>query len=271
MARTMGAFRDINGKKFNTPAYWEWLNNYLTNYRSYYKKNKIKADIFSLPYDEPSGDDFGKLKKNYQQIHAVWPELKVILTEKYSPELKNEVDVWCTPSYEITHKDVTKIHNIPGKEAWFYTCNSEKYPYPTMRIDRPGAVHRALGWLMWRYKLTGYLFWNTNEWSNTATDRTLRYRIAGPHGGDGYLVYPDLLGGKLNPSLRLFMLRDGLEDAEYLIILNKLAKKGNKNAKRLIKEVRNSFRSTKDYPYDSKDIYKLRIQIGQLINKNKED
>ena len=265
-----GKFRKINGLKFNTPEYWEWLKKYLSEKRKWFKENKIKKTPVTLPYDEPAGNEFGVLEKNYKTIRSVWPELAIILTEKYMPRFKNLVDIWCTPSYEVTFNDVKKIH-ADGKEAWYYTCCSERYPYPTMRIDRPGAVHRAIGWLAWRYDLDGYLFWNSNEWSPTAQDRTLRYRIAGPQGGDGYLFYPNLPGRKLNPSLRLFQLRDGLEDAEYMLLIDKLAAQNNPQAKSIQKKAEKIFKDFKNFPYDSTPIYFLRKEAGTLLSSPKGD
>jgi hypothetical protein len=91
--------------------------------------------------------------------------------------------------------------------------------WPGYEIDRPGAAVLALSWLAWRRGLEGELYydmlqaWSGDPWKDVR-------RFAG--NGDGTLLYPgrpEELGGT-HPfpveSIRLKLVRDGLEDLELL-------------------------------------------------------
>jgi hypothetical protein len=91
--------------------------------------------------------------------------------------------------------------------------------WPGYEIDRPGAAARAVAWLAWRRDLSGELYydmlqaWRRDPWTDARA-------FAG--NGDGTLLYPGRpaeLGGT-HPfpvgSIRLALIRDGLEDLELL-------------------------------------------------------
>ena len=261
-----GKMRDLNGHPHGTPGYFDAIRKQLLDQKAWFDANPVKQEVFIYSVDEPAGNEYEQVMACYRVIRENWPEVKIILTEKFTPFFASMVNVWCTPSYEVEDKDVQAIH-ADGAEAWFYTCLSERYPYPTLRIDRPGDIHRILGWLAWRYKLDGYLYWGSNEWSDNANDRGLRYHTAGAYAGDGYLFYPDLQGGKLNPSLRLFQLRDGLEDFEYLRMIDALAAKGNSDAIQILKDARQGLTSFKEHNLPAGRMLELREKMGQLLSQ----
>jgi hypothetical protein len=91
--------------------------------------------------------------------------------------------------------------------------------WPGYEIDRPGAAARAVAWLAARRGLSGELYydmlqtWTRDPWTDPRA-------FAG--NGDGLLLYPGrpaALGGR-HPfpveSIRLKVIRDGLEDVELL-------------------------------------------------------
>ncbi len=91
--------------------------------------------------------------------------------------------------------------------------------WPGYEIDRPGTAARAVAWLAFRRGLSGELYydmlqaWSRDPWSDVRA-------FAG--NGDGTLLYPGRpaeLGGTHPfpvPSIRLEVIRDGLEDVELL-------------------------------------------------------
>ncbi len=121
------------------------------------------------------------------------------------------------------------------KELWMYqSCmshgcgGSSAYftGWPSYMIDTSSVRSRAMEWLSFAWDVTGELYWDTtfaysqgraNPWSD-------QWFFSG--NGDGTIFYPgtpDRIGGTTHipvASLRLKMLRDGMEDYEYLKLLS---------------------------------------------------
>ena len=90
-----------------------------------------------------------------------------------------------------------------------------------------GVDHRALFWQQAHYRVQGFLYWNATYWNpktGTAdpwTDMATVKELSPTVYGDGSLLYP---GGKVGvdgpvASIRLKLIREGLEDVEYLRLL----------------------------------------------------
>ena len=79
--------------------------------------------------------------------------------------------------------------------------------------------------------MQGLLYWGVCVWDRAVRTRQETGRTwpeiewhanQYPDGnGDGYLIYPDAAKGVFYRSLRLAVLRDGLEDMEYFLILDR--------------------------------------------------
>jgi hypothetical protein len=128
----------------------------------------------------------------------------------------------------------------PKRELWIYqscmshdcggtvnfaapTAHDRYYTgWPSYMIDASAVRNRAMQWLAFQYEATGELYYETamaysrdawtNQWDFTGN-------------GDGTLFYPGTpakIGGSSHvpvASIRLKMIRDGMEDYEYLKIL----------------------------------------------------
>jgi hypothetical protein len=101
-------------------------------------------------------------------------------------------------------------------------------PNPTV-IDRPGLQARIIPWLAWLERVEGLVYYSTTDWN---TDPWLQPWFNDGN-GDGFLFYPPKNDGtlafnacnaqsnRLVPSMRWELLREGMEDYEYLWLLNK--------------------------------------------------
>jgi uncharacterized protein (TIGR03382 family) len=109
-----------------------------------------------------------------------------------------------------------------------YAAGSSAYEagWPTMAIDADGTRNRAMEWLSFTYGVSGELYYETtmayyhgNPWEN-------QFDFGGT--GDGTLFYPGTtarIGGQTEipvESLRLKLVRDGMEDYELLLLARKL-------------------------------------------------
>jgi hypothetical protein len=91
-------------------------------------------------------------------------------------------------------------------------------------IDAPGTANRVMQWLAWRFSMEGELYYSMNEAYGQGNDPWANVRLFGGN-GDGTLFYPgrpDRIGGRSDipiESIRLKLIREGMEDYEYLALL----------------------------------------------------
>jgi hypothetical protein len=125
----------------------------------------------------------------------------------------------------------------PHKELWSYqSCMSHGCGgtssyftgWPSYMIDASAVRNRAMQWLEFLYGVTGEVYYETtmaythDAWSN-------QWDFSG--NGDGTLFYPGTparIGGTTHipvASLRLKLVREGMEDYEYLKLLSDLGDK----------------------------------------------
>ena len=118
----------------------------------------------------------------------------------------------------------------PANELWLYqSCmshdcggsSSDGTGWPSYMIDASAVRNRAMQWLMFAYEATGELYWETGYALYAKRDAwTDQWAFTG--NGDGTLFYPGTpakIGGTSQipvASIRLKMIREGMEDYEYL-------------------------------------------------------
>ncbi|MCC6442504.1 MAG: DUF4091 domain-containing protein [Armatimonadetes bacterium] len=125
------------------------------------------------------------------------------------------LDVWVPKLNHLNHwLEEYQAAEADGAELWFYTCCHPTGYYPNRFTDYSLVKTRLLHWLNWRYNLTGYLHWGLNFWTANPFD-DLNDTALPP--GDSFIIYP----GSAGPldSIRWEAMRDGLEDFEYLWLL----------------------------------------------------
>ena len=162
--------------------------------------------------------DLGLLNRVFDAIHAAHPTIKIFGAESPSPILRG-MDIWCI-NVGAFDTDVLAEQHALGKKVWWY--NGYRDPRPGTRIAARGVDHRALFWITWRYGIDGYLIWTVNRWTNNPWKQP--NRSARTAAGNHFLLYPNP-DGTVSPSIRLAMMRDGLEDYEYHKLLADAAKR----------------------------------------------
>ncbi len=169
-----------------------------------------------------------------------------MLTATPNPKLIGHVDIWCGLTSLWTPGQMAE-RRAAGEETWWYIANVPKAPYLTEFIDHPGTELRLWPWQSWQYGVTGILIWNTVYWTSSHSNDapTVQDPWADPMSyvagasfasgsaevwgnGDGRFLYPPRgsldtnsgprLEGPVN-SVRWENLRDGMEDYEYLWLL----------------------------------------------------
>jgi hypothetical protein len=99
-----------------------------------------------------------------------------------------------------------------GDDVWWYTAGGVA-PFPTLHVEDDPTAFRIIPWMQQLYRITGFFHWEAANWHGSLDDPFID--LFG--NGEGVLVYPGTSGPV--SSIRLEMLREGLEDMEYLMLL----------------------------------------------------
>ena len=214
------------------------------------EKGWLERGFASLP-DEPMRSEYPEVKASAEAIKAAAPGIRTLVTEPFTRALEGAIDIWCPDLWALGdsilcmpfavrwpyrfHFDfqrnpdprVYRDRVARGENAWFYTgLSAFAFDYPNLFIDTRGESQRVIPWLAFRYGITGLLYWQTVSAYSQKGDPWSQPRVMMTN-GDGNLLYPgapgrsDIVSHKPVPSLRLVLLRDGMEDYEYLALLER--------------------------------------------------
>ena len=193
-------------------------------------------------FDEPTEKDYPFIRRGLRAIRKYAPALRCRITEEPQKGLMDVVNLWCPTSMNL-HSPAEAACRARGDEFWWYICMYPKAPYATEFIDHPGTDLRVWLWQTWQERIRGILVWETVYWTSRAVyplSRQNPYEDAATWAdsmrynwgnGDGRFLYPpracfDKGDGPIleppNGSMRLEILRDGIEDYEYFAILSRL-------------------------------------------------
>jgi len=263
-----------------SPVNEEKTKRYYRDFYKYLKDNGWEKRAYVYMLDEPN------LRENYEQvlvlgriIHEAVPQLKCLVVEQTYrqdpswPDIDPAVDIWC-PLWSFIDRDSIGDKIAHGDEVWSYTALVQRSPryhpkYESVRdldppywhIDRPLTVYRVPTWINYQYNITGLLYWSTvttviEPWFNPAFAHPRHYN------GGGFLFYPGAPCGIDGPvaSMRAKNLRDGMEDYEYLALLEKRA--GRKAARKIVDTVAPNWW---DFSKDARQFLAAREKLAEHI------
>ena len=219
------------------------------------RKDGVAKAAYLYGFDEIRMSDtraFQGMKRDYAAVKAAYPEVRTMCTALdgsfgVKSDTEQEVDCWVWPSdgYAGSRKNAERAR-ARGKQVWYYPCNWPYHPHTNLHLENLGTGTRVLcGLYPWKYKADGMLYYATAMSKVQTTSRENGFekerRIedpkilpAGPlygiehcysmfrSNGDGMLVYPGPDG--VLPCLRLKEIRDGVDDYEYLVLLDAATK-----------------------------------------------
>ncbi len=242
-------------------------------------KNNLTNKTFIYFVDEPKTAELEELGKNLRQIRKWAPDLKFLVTTTYHDTLEGAINLWClnlilwdkptekSPDFYLKRKSQNK------EDFWFYVgCNShgcdgtENIENPDLVTDRPSAYQRVFPWMALKYEASGILYYDTvYGYSKGSLDTpwTDAFHFTGY--GEGTLFYPctPQLGHcktqRVIASLRLKILRDGLEDVQIL----KMAQKKDVQNKSLVNKIKN----VRSFPKNTEDFEQLKRQALNALDK----
>jgi len=239
------------GYSEDAPEYQAAFTHYCQALEAHLRDKGWLDEAFIYWFDEPDPKDYEFVTNGFLKVKEAAPGIDRMLTEQIEEGLLGGPNIWCplTPAFD---PDLAAERRAQGERFWWYICTGPKEPYATLFIDHPGTELRVWLWQTWKRRISGILIWETNYWTSAAAypdpqnpqnpyEDPMGWRTgySTPPGtkipwgnGDGRFIYPPeaaadgrpdnpVLDGPVD-SIRFEMLRDGIEDYEYLALLDRL-------------------------------------------------
>lgn len=234
-----------------------------------YLRSKGWLDLaYIYMHDEPNtAEEYEIVRRQGKLIHEADPGLRRLCTEQTitsNPEwgdLYGYVDIWC-PLWGLYDEKTAQQRQALGEEIWSYTalCQCEN-TNPYWQIDFPPVNFRAPFWTSWHYRIKGFLYWSSVYWP-PEHDPWTRPHFRDNYWGEGMLLYPGRDAGIDGPvtSIRLKLIREAMEDFEYMTLASK---KGQGAAVDAI--VSRLARSFQDWERNPAAYSQARSELARLI------
>ena len=291
----------VNG----TPEYKKLMTLYLKGLQDHLEINGWLGKEYLYWIDEPKQEDYGFVREGMKTIHEAAPQLKRFITENNpGPEIMDVTDIGCPVLAKLDLQKSRKWID-EGREMWTYLMCWPKAPHNNLFIDSDAINLRMWLWMSYRYRLKGILVWSSNFWNesdcspagiwqNPWEDPMAYNDVPLPRGsscefgnGDGRFFYPPRRDPNEDkskcicepiPSLRLEILREGLEDYDYMILLEKAIERGGTNRQDWVERAKKAlsfgselFVSEQEYSKDHRVLMKKREELGELLHRYYSD
>lgn len=225
---------------------------YLSQIESYFSRNGWKDRlVINSPIDEPMTlEEYKETRRWANIVHEATNGAPFLITRtpippKEHPDwgtLRGQVDNFSIHGNHLNNPEITRVINEEqekgGEMTWYISCD-QVYPQPNLFIDAPALDPVMIPWITERYKMDGFLYWKLNHWSQTGNPwlnaGTFHSGFICSGGwilnGEGSLIYPgdytEQFTGQPNvngpvSSIRLELMREGIEDHVYLSMLKDL-------------------------------------------------
>ena len=254
-------------------SFYEEFKSRLAPYVVELRKHGLEKFAYLYGFDERQENYYKGIDTLWRKIKADFPDIPVMTTSlmyyditrgKSNPYLES-VD-WFCPLTQSYRPDVSDRLRAKGKQAWWYVCGGPVHPHANFAsFEYPAIEGRVLGWLTFRYRADGLLFWHMNDWrsrvfmddKDTYFPDWKTYNTLGMP-GDGVLMYPGK--NRIFPSVRLAQVRDGVEDYEWMQLAE--ARAGKESAGAVVGEL---VKTMTDFARDPKTVRAARSQLAALI------
>lgn len=255
----------------------EKLRAWLASWDKAFKElDRPQLVFYTYLLDEPNDlEAYQFVQKWGKAIRSAKTVVKVLVVEQtltQNPawgDLYGAVDIWC-PLFSLHDAKSAAERQALGETVWTYTALCQREKTPWWHIDSPLLNYRVPCWIAWHYRMRGLLYWGAMaHWTGVEdpwTDpKTLDRRVRGKgqlYNGEGTIVYPGRPAGYdgIASSLRLKALRDGLEDYDYLALLEQRGRAAE--AEQLIQPLASSWY---EWQTDPAAYPKARAKLAELI------
>ena len=261
----------------------DMLKWYLREAVAHFREKGWLQYAFVQPLDEVAETE--ENQAIVKACHDADPAVKVLMdvvTPANSKMFRDYLGIWCPLTPSLPGGGFAEAR-AKGQDVWWYVCCGPRPPYANLFANQTCVEHRQLFWQSWKYGSGGVLYWGINFWHWWGAEPKYDAKTAWPNSGanvgntlvaddlvgDGQFIYP----GPKGPigSIRLEAIRDGLEDYEYLWLLNERCKGASAgkaaHAKSLL-EIPESFcKDLAHFSNSETDLSNLRRDVASEILK----
>ncbi len=262
---------DIDNKEFE-----DYFFGVLTPYVESLRAHGLDRLAYVYGFDERNQEFYPVIDAYWKRMRRETPGIPLMVTaHNFRDYVNGGTNIPC-----VTAGDwfcpLTKAYDLPaaeafrrqGKKVWWYTCCNPKYPYANFASwECPPIEGRLLGWMTYRWRADGFLFWIVNKWHSAErlpeSDTYFpEFRTFNPIGmpGDGIMMYPG--ERSVFSSIRLAQCRDAEEDYEYLKLA--AAKVGQAKVDAVVDSI---VRSLTDFSHDAEKLRTARRMIAKIISE----
>ncbi len=236
-------------------------------------------------------DQISSIKANYKHVRELFPGAKIVIPNHYNaiderfggdivgfvmdhssilcPHLwmftdpaKATENVWYTQEMIDTYGTLksridSKLENDPEAEYWWYTSDNPRDGMCNFYITKSGIECRTVFWQQYLYGANGFLYWDASDFNSVnGTNKAVRNEYA------GLLCYNNIAYRIEDPvgSVRLELVRDGIEDFDYLHMIEE--KFGKDVADVFVARITTDLM---EYNTDSAVLEQVRIEMGELL------
>lgn len=246
------------------------LSEFIRAYSAHLKERGRWDAAYVYNVDEPPENQWDTVRNNHLLVKSIAPDLKTWLClnqPKAVRQLQSSADILDVYIRQYDSSGVEEVRKT-GKQVIWAVC-VWPHEHPNLFIEYPAVDARAIGWLTYRYGISGFEYWGLNQWGeNTGVrdwanfrsgDTRTRWRRTTWPWGDGWLLYPGDDGEPL-ASVRFENVRDGFEDSELLSLLAERG--GKREADELAGSVAGSIES---YHTNPADFAAAHIRLLELL------
>jgi hypothetical protein len=213
------------------------------------RERGLLDSAYVIGYGETDAASVREAGETFRAVRRLAPGLRRVSLMAPLRDLWGLVSTWGTMTSDYDPL-VAQSRARVGEETWWTICCGPRHPYANFFVDYPALDARALMWGAHKWHVAGFLYYEVAMWASNmrpassadgslvapddpATPEALRQGKRWPqvpwnsftfsrYNGDGQLVYP-WGDGDFLPSLRLEVIRDGIEDYELLAGLEESA------------------------------------------------
>lgn len=254
----------------NMPLRWgdgkEKCQRDLRAYAAYLRQRGWLDLAYVYMRDEPNdAEEYQTVRDQGAAIRAADPGIRRMCTEQTvssNPawgDLYGAVDIWC-PLWGLWDEKTARERQALGEKLWSYTALCQR-DAPFWQIDFAPVNFRAPFWISWHYGIRGFLYWSSIYW-DAYDDVWNKPHFRDKYWGEGLLVYPGVEAGIRGPvpSIRLKLIREALEDYEYMALAAQRADKGRVDA--VVGRVAKSFQN---WEHDPAAYSRARQRLAELL------
>jgi len=293
----------IGGYVQGTPEYEALMASQGRQIVEHFKAKGWLDRAYMYWFDEPDTKDYEFVADGMKLIKRAAPGLTRMLTEQPEEGLIGNVDLWCPVVSKIGPETIAERRKH-GERFWWYLCCGPRAPYIGLFIDHPAVDLRVWAWLSRKWGVEGQLVWTSNYWTSTAAfpPPDIQNPWADPMSyvsgysykpgqigywgnGDGRFLYPpnrDVKNDKRKHlcgpvhSIRWELLREGIEDYDYFVLLDQLIAKAKASgkARRLVRDAERLaivpdtvITDDKTYSKDPQPLHDHRRQLAETIER----